>query len=131
MGKNNNAVIDFKGYRIENIDFKTYSSEDEFSEVELENGQISVWIGFSDDHKEALLKITTIVLDASQLRSIVLELSGQFEINCSVEESQEFLKYNGVAIMFPYVRSIISMISSLDNENAIVLPTINVSNLID
>lgn len=131
MGKNDNAVIEFKGYRIENIDFKTYSSEDEFSEIELENGQISIWIGFSDDHKEALLKITTIVLDASQLRSIVLELSGQFEINCSVEESQEFLKYNGVAIMFPYVRSIISMISSLDNENAIVLPTINVSNLMD
>lgn len=122
-------VIEFKGYRIENIDFKNLE-QDEFNETELENGEVSVWSAFTEDYKEAKLRLTFTVVDYNLLRTLVFEISGYFEINCDKEEAEKYVIQNGTAIMYPYARSIISMITSLDNENTIVIPTINTTTLV-
>lgn len=122
-------VIEFKGYRIENIDFKNHEPDD-FSDIELENGEVSVWAAFTDDYKEAKLRLTFTVVDEKLFRTLVFEISGYFDINCDKEEAEKYVIQNGTAMVYPYARSIISMITSLDNENTIVIPTINATNLV-
>ncbi|EIP8075184.1 protein-export chaperone SecB [Enterococcus faecalis] len=47
------------------------------------------------------------------------------------EEILNFLGLNGSAILLPYVRAIVSMLTTLDSNQAIVLPTINVMDLLN
>lgn len=35
------------------------------------------------------------------------------------------IRVNGTALLYPYVRSVISTLSSVDSESAILLPTLN------
>ncbi|AUI80235.1 hypothetical protein BB562_11480 [Lactiplantibacillus pentosus] len=58
---------------------------------------------------------------------IDLELEGYFEVSNELDNSKiaTALAVNGVAILFPYARSVISMVSTLDSSEVIVLPTIN------
>lgn len=57
-----------------------------------------------------------------------IEVEGIFLIddeNFSEDEIEEFVRVNGTAILYPYIRSTISTISSLDSEDTILLPTLN------
>ena len=96
--------IEFEGYRINSIDYSVY--EEGLSE-DKDKGKLQVKSLLTEDRKNAQLIIKTTVNDENNNRKLIIELSG-------------FL-----AILFPYVRSVVSIITSLDNENAVVLPTIN------
>lgn len=128
--KHQKPVIEFKGYRITNIDYRVFPSLEELEYLDLENGEMAVWVGLSEDKKEAEIKITSQVVDENHLRGITLEISGQFYVNIE-ENISEYLAVNGTAILYPYVRSVISILTSLDNENAIILPTLNTNNLVE
>jgi preprotein translocase subunit SecB len=57
---------------------------------------------------------------------------GYFEIIIKDKELAEqkiinYYKVNGVAILFPYLRSLISDMTSKGSETPIILPTINVA----
>lgn len=128
-------VIKFRGYSIKKM---VYSKEDiDFNEtLELIDGKainLSIEQGISEDLKNAKLKIIIKLVDESISLNILLEVIGDFEINNinDLETIRDFLAVNGTAIVYPYVRSIVSMVSSLDSENAIILPTINTSNFAD
>ena len=49
---------------------------------------------------------------------------GKFRYS-SVDHDETLLKKNAVAILFPYLRSTLTMLTSLANVNPIILPTIN------
>ncbi|WP_278589721.1 protein-export chaperone SecB [Limosilactobacillus pontis] len=57
----------------------------------------------------------------------MLKVSGQFALKEEVtdDDRKVLIGQNGTAMLYPYVRSIISMITSLDNNNVAVLPTLN------
>lgn len=68
-----------------------------------------------------------------------MELDGYFDINDNlfkeddgsdrdIEKVIEIFTVNGIAILYPYMRSIVSMVSGLDDSNRIILPTINLRN---
>lgn len=121
-------VLNFKGYRIVNIDYKRLESTEEFDSESKEFMDLSAFVGITEDNKEAQIKVTCILNDFENLRKVTIEIVGIFEIaikDASQEEIKKLLAVNGVAILFPYVRAAMSVISSLDNENAILLPTIN------
>jgi len=52
------------------------------------------------------------------------EIEGEFSIK-SKEDIYPIIKMNAVAIMFPYLRSTLSMLTALMNIDPIVLPVIN------
>ena len=121
-------VLNFKGYRIVNIDYKRLESTEEFDSESKEFMDLSAFVGITEDNKEAHIKVTCILNDFENLRKVTIEIVGIFEIaikDASEEEIKKLLAVNGVAILFPYVRAAMSVISSLDNENAILLPNIN------
>ncbi|HHQ1236659.1 TPA: hypothetical protein ACSLAX_002936, partial [Listeria innocua] len=98
-------------------------------ENESSNIQRTIKIGLSEDVTFGAVKLHISVVDNENNREINLEILGKFIINgeLSKDEASLYLGTNGVAILYPYARSIISFISTLDSENAIVLPTINTS----
>lgn len=66
---------------------------------------------------------------------IKARIIGMFEFVSSEtvpeEQIMQFYKVNAVAILFPYLRSLITDISSKGNAPAIILPTINIVALME
>ena len=61
-------------------------------------------------------------------KKIKATITGFFDINTE-ENISDILYVNGTAILYPYLRSIVSVVSALDSSEAMVLPTINVLEL--
>ncbi|AGR09932.1 hypothetical protein AE205_14365 [Listeria monocytogenes] len=123
-------VIEFDAYEIINLEYKNVENQRiEELENESSNIQRTIKIGLSEDVTFGAVKLHISVVDNENNREINLEILGKFIINgeLSKDEASLYLGTNGVAILYPYARSIISFISTLDSENAIVLPTINTS----
>lgn len=126
----NKTPITFVAYKIKKIDYELLDgviSEENRGihtdiecglDEELETGQIVIDLSMVNDEN---IKVHTIV-------------AGYFEINKDFESDkdkiQNYLAINGAAILFPYVRSIISMVSSLDSQGSIVMPTLNLVDLL-
>lgn len=127
------TVINFKGYRISKIDYRVVDEVQELEKYKEKDKQISLNVGLNDSHDSARLIVNTSVMDEKNQRIAEVELSGYFDIDSEVEEKdiQMYLTQNGTAILFPYLRAIISMITSLDNEEAILLPTINTTGFVE
>lgn len=56
--------------------------------------------------------------------AVELVVEGSFTLK-NFENEEKAIKMNAVAILFPYLRSTLSMFTSLMNINPIILPTIN------
>lgn len=124
----NNPVIELNNYRITNIEYTTFETQEELNYFEDENGTISATVGTTEDNKEARIVLSTTILKSDEeqmdFKKVTVEITGYFKINTD-ENVQEYLRVNGTAILFPYLRTFISVITSLDNSDAIVIPTIN------
>lgn len=127
MTNNYSPVIELSSYRITNLTFKHYENKKDLEEFKEKHGELKADIGLTEDKKDALLKLSTTVVDESNSRVIEMTLAGQFSVNTD-EKIDTYLSQNGTAILMPYLRTFISIISSLDNENSIVLPTVNTKN---
>ena len=53
----------------------------------------------------------------------------KFENVSTFEEIPEFFYRNSIAILFPYVRAYLSLVTTQANVPGIILPTLNLSNL--
>lgn len=134
-----NPSIDFIGYSLKKI---TYRRIDDDSELEAVRNSISdengiekdfkreIRIGTTEDLKNALLELSVSVYDLTNNRVIDCELNGQFNINqeLTIDQINEVISTSGVGILYPYLRSIISILTTFDSPNAIVIPTINPNN---
>ncbi|WNN76754.1 protein-export chaperone SecB [Lysinibacillus capsici] len=126
-------IIKFKGYSIGKIFYSKEPLKIDES-LDLDENQefgLSVEQSITDDLKKAILTLTVKLNNKENEVFILTEIDSYFEVNNldTLEEIKEALLVNGTAIVYPYIRSIISMISSLDAGNAIVLPTINTTKL--
>ncbi|KAF3301617.1 hypothetical protein FPV23_03900 [Carnobacterium sp. PL17RED31] len=110
------------------MEYTTFETQEELNYFKDENGTISATVGTTEDNKEARIVISTTILKSDEeqmdFKKVTLEITGYFKINTD-ENVQEYLRVNGTAILFPYLRTFISVITSLDNSDAIVIPTIN------
>lgn len=124
-------VIEFQSYRLTNIDFSVYDDLEEINALDLEEGSIRASLNADDDFRHARLKISTTIVDSDNLRTIDVEITGFFNVNESDNNKAEnYMRVNGTAILLPYLRAIVSILSSLDNENSIIMPTFNTNSLV-
>lgn len=124
------APIKMDGYRILNIDYRANVKAEEFSDPENSGFEQKQEFSISDDFKFGLIKLIYKCYDVGKKRIVTVTVQGQFSFDFtskyySQNSVKELLAINGSAILFPYVRSIISMITTLDSPDAIVLPTVN------
>lgn len=125
-------VMDFKGYQIKNLKYgDTQFSSKEISEMSTDdNGnamELNVKIGYSSNLLEGIVELGINIYNNVSKRSLNLEIVGEFDLSedLSEEEVEDLLSQNGTAILFPYLRSIVSIVTTLDSKDAIILPTIN------
>lgn len=116
-------VISLEKYEVDKINFsRTLTNEDK------ENGEVfdvSFSGGLTEDEKNGKVTISVTCIDKETFRKATVTVSGYFLIN-DTENIKEFLIVNGSAIIFPYVRSILSMVTSFDSETALLIPTVNI-----
>lgn len=126
----NEPVIVFNGYEIQHYRFER-KKKDNIEQKKEEPLSVSVESGTTDDLEHGRINIQ-VLYDLPEV-AIDIKVSGYFDINVAEkpEKISEYLVVNGTAIIFPYVRSMVSMLSSLDSEKAIILPTINTTNLLE
>ena len=69
--------------------------------------------------------------EGTEKEKIFVELSGEFEFRDEVsnEDIPDFFWANSIAIMYPYLRSFISLVTMQSSENTLILPLINLSKL--
>ena len=117
LSENNNPVISFENYLISEMKFRKLSDEDE-------KNKFGINIGIDESKKFVKLKVFL----STERDVIEVEMIGEFEFSDEIkeEEKTKFLKINGAAILYPYVRAYISNISSFDKEALpIIIPTVN------
>ncbi len=61
-----------------------------------------------------------------------IEITGYFEVDdIQSEIGKHLIKYNSVAILFPYVRALITSYTANSNVPPLILPPINITKMID
>jgi len=123
-------IIDFQGYKIEKLEY----THDEKVLSEYDDGfSCDPRIGIEEELQHGMVNLNVSLKPQDTNLGIKIEISGKFDISDNLKSKKEIanaLFVNGTAIMFPYVRSIISMISGLDSSSTILLPTINTMDLL-
>lgn len=113
----NNPVISFENYFINEMKFRKLNDADKENQFEIN-------IGIDESKKFVKLKVFL----STERDLIEVEIIGEFKFSDEIKEDEKtkFLKINGAAILYPYVRAYISNISSFDKEALpIIIPTVN------
>ena len=105
--------------------------------VNSDNAQISISVKYDrkiDDDNEVKVTIETSLKGDNDSYDLSLTTVGTFKIdfpNSSKEFIEIIMQRNTVAIMFPYIRSQITLLTSQPGFKPIVLQPINVNELIE
>lgn len=128
------TVLNFKGYRVLDMSY-TQNEQFKSSQEKLSfNPNFGVNL-VTDDNDEAKVTLT-FVLENELPFNIKVTLEGSFKYNVSEDEANigldELLKKNATAILFPYLRAIVSQLTSMGNEyQPLLIPAMNIGALLD
>lgn len=128
------TVLNFKGYRVLDMSY-TQNEQFKSSQEKLSfNPNFGVNL-VTDDNDEAKVTLT-FVLENELPFNIKVTLEGSFKYNASEDEANigldELLKKNATAILFPYLRAIVSQLTSMGNEyQPLLIPAMNIRALLD
>lgn len=127
------SKLNFIDYIVEKVEF---SINLEFNN---ENGKIDFDIDsnveFVDDENFLLSLFVEVFKDCKKNNypfNLRLKLTGIFSLK-NVDEDKKYMyaEKNAVAILFPYVRALITSYTSASNVNALILPPINVAKYLE
>lgn len=130
------AILQFIDYHVlETIYRLNLSFSDE--EMSLEPKIMYTLEVNPDSIKQAVIGLGVEIGNADMEDSpfyVKAKILGRFSIESEELSEQEiltFYKKNGTAILFPYLRSLVSDLTSKGSESPVILPTMNVSAMID
>lgn len=136
MDKQIESKFIFKYYNIDNIEFNlnhNYSGNEDI-ELDVKFGtEISI-----KDKNEAKVKLSVSIFDGHKEKDypfrLSLDIVGYFIYEVKDEFTKEDLlnlcKINGTTALFPYMRSAVTDITKIANIDTLVLPLINIYNMI-
>ena len=129
MKETDKAVIQFLGYRVSEISYTCPVTLEFPSDAKIScNMNFSKALGrISETRVQEKLRVNLwhTIGDQNTDYKISVEINGQFEINEHWDPSWET---NMLAILFPYLRSIVSTVTSMTGREPIIIPTINIAN---
>jgi len=125
------AVIEFKGYKVSKIDFEEGLAKTR------SNGKIKISPEFNVDFGESNPDddFTDVTLSFKMNKSnnpfsMYIAITGRFEYKTEEDignvGEEQLLNTNAVALLFPYLRSIITAVTAQANITPLVLPTMNI-----
>jgi len=132
------SILQFKEYRVlEQVYTKDFESKINHDEVKLREIKAGIAID-ADDKAQGRVELEISLGDGDPNDNkfyVKVKVSGIFRLESDndheISEFANLLKVNGVAILFPYVRSLIAELTSKGSELPIILPTFNVAELLE
>ena len=119
-------VLQFEGYQIEKIIYEKYIETSDENNINVE-----VSTGLNSERDKGKVELSINVLESNENRKLEISLVGFFTFsNVDDDKKTEILAINGTAILYPYIRSVASMVTSQDSSPAIILPTVNTINFL-
>lgn len=125
----------FQDYVVNYVEFELNK---EFKEEPISiNFNITKSIAFNEKKPGiAYVTIETVVFENAEENnypfSLNVSIEGKFEVQEASEEEKEYLvNNNAVAILFPYVRALISTYTANANVPPLILPPVNILKMID
>lgn len=129
MGNKVESILKFENYIVRRVDFVINENFSERNNVQLVfdiNSKVK-----TDKNKLSIL-LETKIFENAEKNDFPFEMSidviGDFKI--SGGDSNKFIP-NAIAILYPYVRAVVSTYTAQANVNPLILPPINVNKLIE
>lgn len=129
MENNNRSVLKFNKYIVKEISF--YANEEFKPKGELDlkfNFDVERYI--SEDGKKLEVMLSSIIFQNAIKNNYPFEmrvcLKGFFDVEGSDKNIEHFVK-NATAILFPYLRSIVSTYTANANIIPVILPPMNIN----
>lgn len=128
--ENYESILKFEGYMVNEVYFKKnekFKNNNEGTPIDI---QILPKVNIKKDNMNIILntEIFTNAIEKNYPFEMKVRITGKFIIK--EELAQRFVK-NAIAILYPYVRAIISTYTASANINPLILPAINVNKLIE
>ncbi len=101
---------------------------------QISNGALSVDVDREVQHKEEHVYCVTLTLTVEKGDELNLKVVANAEFEFSTNgngDEDKIIKYNTVAIMFPFIRSQVSLLTTQPGMSPILLPPIDTSKLVD
>lgn len=114
----------FNGYLVRHSEIKLSEHIPDGEELRIDIEPSGVKRG-----KDFDLTLRLYLCDEGGLLDINIEVVGYFTLKNDEANVPEFLTLNAPAILFPYVRAYVSLLTSLSGKGTINLPTLNLSGL--
>lgn len=128
------GTITFDGYEIKELSFKLKPSvennenEDTHSYSPVFNRQIE---GNEMGDCQVTLSVSVGYEEEDTLPfSAFVSLTGKFTVT-EIDRAREIMEVNGTAILFPYLRAVMSQLTIAANISPIILPTVNLVKMLD
>ena len=120
------AKFRFLGYRITDSKIHIDSDKEVSNQCEV---SFEKEIGVNETDRKMRLLLLAKIDSANKAMHIEVQAEGYFEFDQEItqKEQESFFKMNAPAILFPYIRAYIGALSALSGVNAVLLPTLNLS----
>lgn len=122
----NKPVINLQKYEVDELLISRDFTKNDHDKKKL---KLDAQVGTTDDNTQGAIKLSVSLIDENIRKKLSATITGYFEINIE-ENILDILYVNGTAILYPYLRSIVSIVSAIDSSEAMLLPTINVLELL-
>lgn len=135
MSENASSGLRFIDYTVNKINFEINREfEERPLNVKFNIDRLVEYI--EDDENTMLVTLDVSIFENAEKNnfpfSLEINLTGVFELdNIYMEDRVSFAEVNAVAILFPYVRAIVSTFTANANVPPLILPPINVVSLIE
>lgn len=128
------GVITFLDYKVNRIEF---TNNDEYNGEEVDiDFDVAAEFHVLEDGENMVVVLKTAIFAPKEEKiypfNMNVEIEGYFKSNFEVKED-EIRQYskNAVAILFPYVRALVSSFTANANVTPLILPTVNVNKMLD
>jgi preprotein translocase subunit SecB len=128
------SILQFKGYSVLEAQFISRLQDTGKNKFEL-NPSFSQEIHKVGEHTYSLILGIVIgnneedAIDEGDIPFYVsVRLQGFFELD-NEEQAQPLMQMNATSILYPYLRSTVTILTSLSNINPVILPTINLAQM--
>lgn len=125
MNAENNCVLKLDHLVFDEIAFKRVNFRSE--------NDLSVEFGFNfEEHENGEFVASIRVIGTKEDEyTFVVGASGYFRLEDHVEDRKTIIQQNAVAIVFPYIRSQISLLTAQPEIEPVVLPAMNIAQMVE
>ena len=127
------AVISFENYRVLELSYKRKTDIKKTNTINLKP-KIFNKINIDNSQKRATVRLG-VVIDEEVPFKLKVEIEGTFLYDVKEDPNKigfkNLLNTNAVAILYPYLRSLVSSLTGMSNEFAqLILPTVNIAQML-